>query len=45
MFYWGESGLKRNIEAGTQFLKMGAQNNDPTSLFGYGLSLLKVNKY
>ncbi|CAF0704103.1 unnamed protein product [Brachionus calyciflorus] len=41
LFYWGIQGVKRNIKAGIQFFKKGAEKNDPEASFSYGLALAK----
>lgn len=41
--YEGRNGITRNIQAAVEYFRLGADQHDPSSHFGYGLALLKVN--
>lgn len=41
--YEGRNGLTRNVQAAVEYFRLGAAQHDPSSHFGYGLALLKVN--
>lgn len=38
ILYWGKQGLKRNFETSAKYFKLGAENNDPHSLYNYAVS-------
>lgn len=40
--YWGSQGLKRNLEAAIEYFRMGAETEDPQSMYDYGVVLLRV---
>lgn len=42
MYYWGSGGLSRNIKMAFKYYKMAADSGDPSSLYDYGIILLKV---
>ncbi len=41
--YTGGNGLTRNMPVAVEYFHLAANQNDPASLFMYGLVLLKVN--
>lgn len=41
--YEGRNGLTRNIQAAVEYFRLGADQHDASSHFGYGLALLRVN--
>ncbi|ELU16606.1 hypothetical protein CAPTEDRAFT_191910 [Capitella teleta] len=42
LMYWGQQGVKRNVELAMQYYKAGAENsNDPGAQYDYGVVLLK----
>ena len=43
LLFWGQQGLKRNLQAAVEYYRMGAEKQDPTSMYDYGIVLLKVN--
>lgn len=40
--YAGRNGLSGNVQAAVEYFRMGAEQHDASSHFGYGLALLKV---
>ena len=42
MFFFGQEGVNRNLEASAKLHKMGALQKDPLSMHAYGLMQLKV---
>jgi TPR repeat protein len=40
--YAGRNGLTRNVQAAVEYFRLGAEQHDASSHFGYGLALLKV---
>lgn len=43
MLFWGSQGLKRNIGAALEYLRMGAETQDPQAMYDYGIILLRVS--
>ena len=41
--YAGSNGLSRNVQAAVEYFRLGAEQHDASSHFGYGLALLKVS--
>ena len=42
LLFWGAQGIKRNLAAAVDYYREGAEANDPTSQYNYGLVLLRV---
>jgi len=43
LLFWGQQGMKRNIESAIQYYKMGAEAEDPQAMYDYGIVLLRVS--
>ena len=45
LLFWGLNGIKRNLKASAELFNLAAQNNDPESMYNYGISLLSVKLF
>ncbi|XP_064599462.1 protein sel-1 homolog 3-like [Liolophura sinensis] len=39
--FWGSQGLQRNVQAALEYFRLGAEQQDPVSMYDYGIVLMR----